>query len=181
MSGSFLYLIGPADADTPTKIGISRDPRKRLAQLQTSSPQRLAIKHTIATPDRETARRWERNAHIYFACQCLHGEWFNITVGQILSSIKVWTGKEVCRKPRAQKAINIPSPALHEPNHPIVPARLEQKSTREMSVNERREFWACFDLPAPPDGFNDWYIIGSQKSGVIGAVPVSGFVHGEPD
>jgi hypothetical protein len=47
-----------------------------------------------------------------------------------------------------------------------------------MTQEERVAFWACFELGTPPPGFDDWYIAGSPKSGVLGAFPTKGFMYG---
>ncbi len=57
------------------KIGLAKDPKKRLRQLQTGNPQRLTLMHWEEVPEKQ-ARAIERAFHAAFAPWRLHGEWF---------------------------------------------------------------------------------------------------------
>lgn len=77
---TYLYLIGRAGSPRgPVKIGISVDPRGRLAQLQTSNARRL---HIYAMQRVEDAPAFERRVHhILAAARCSGGtEWFGVSV-----------------------------------------------------------------------------------------------------
>ena len=64
----WVYLIGGGWA---AKVGHARNPRKRLALLQTGSPEPLKLLAVIDAP-----RHVEREIHELFAADRLHGEWF---------------------------------------------------------------------------------------------------------
>lgn len=80
---SFTYIIVDIDSRTSgshcfsTKIGKSTNPEKRLAQLQTGNPGRLAIVACI--PGEE----WERLIHRMFAAYRMTGEWFRLDLGRL--------------------------------------------------------------------------------------------------
>jgi hypothetical protein len=66
-----VYFI-QAGTDGPIKIGISDNPAKRLAQLQTAHPVGLALLGVV--PDVDLAL--ERELHRRFAAYRMNGEWF---------------------------------------------------------------------------------------------------------
>lgn len=72
MSG-FVYFIQRGEAG-PIKIGQSKNPKARLASLQTASDQPLRFV-AIATGDKQS----ERELHAKFASARLTGEWFSPT------------------------------------------------------------------------------------------------------
>jgi hypothetical protein len=65
-----VYFIR-AGEDGPVKIGHARDPRRRLAMLQTGNAAPLAIIRLV-----EGGREEEAAAHAQFAVARLSGEWF---------------------------------------------------------------------------------------------------------
>src|SRR5262249_48928645 len=66
-----VYLI-QGETGGPIKIGIARNPKKRLGELQATSPVRLRILRTLTGGlDRE------REIHLQLAQARLHGEWFD--------------------------------------------------------------------------------------------------------
>lgn len=67
-----LYFVQAA-AGGPIKIGVSKNPRKRLAQLQTASPIDLVLRRVVDDPN---AWGWERRLHELFAEWRMRGEWF---------------------------------------------------------------------------------------------------------
>ena len=71
---SFIYAIGSEDSQN-VKIGISKDPEKRLKHLQTgnSATLQLLAAHRSADPDFS-----ERAAHAIARPFREHGEWFSI-------------------------------------------------------------------------------------------------------
>ncbi len=85
-----IYIIG-ASPFGPLKIGISKNPEKRLKQLQTSSPQKL---HLYASgeatfecgysayemPDSAV----EKVTHLWYSERRLTGEWFDIDIQFLL-------------------------------------------------------------------------------------------------
>ncbi|WP_030674870.1 GIY-YIG nuclease family protein [Streptomyces cellulosae] len=71
--GSYVYLIGPEHGAGPWKVGMSTDVRKRLATLQTGSPEPLRV--YWATPG---GRDLESRLHRVLAPWRKHGEWFDL-------------------------------------------------------------------------------------------------------
>jgi hypothetical protein len=67
---SWLYVIGVVGA-TPIKIGVSVDPKERLAYLQTGSPLPLVLLWKIPG-----SFELEGDLHTFFDPYRLHGEWF---------------------------------------------------------------------------------------------------------
>ena len=73
----YLYMIG-ADSDFghPVKIGVSCDLEKRLYQLNTGSPVKLAIKATLGPFTRKVAYSLEDTIHSKLSEYHIRGEWF---------------------------------------------------------------------------------------------------------
>lgn len=66
----------------PIKAGISSDPLRRIAQLQTGSPQRLYLLGVIGQPGGPQTindEQYERELHGMWRAYRLHGEWFKAT------------------------------------------------------------------------------------------------------
>ena len=84
----YLYAI---QMDEAVKIGISNNPARRLASLQTSSPKILRLVWAYNAGDRRTARRIESQLHRRFKVlgYWLTGEWFS---AGILSEIQALKG-----------------------------------------------------------------------------------------
>jgi predicted GIY-YIG superfamily endonuclease len=83
---SFVYVI--AIGDGTAKIGISRDPTRRLRALQTGCPLKLRLCHTVAM-DEYTAMRTEYRAHQLLKSHAMSGEWFSVTPDFALRVVKL--------------------------------------------------------------------------------------------
>jgi hypothetical protein len=70
----YVYLIQCTETGNK-KIGVSKDPLKRLASLQTSNAGKLEIVFKVRAKD---AYRLEKDAHSKFASHRKHGEWFGV-------------------------------------------------------------------------------------------------------
>lgn len=88
---SYVYLI-EQDGTGYYKIGISRDPHKRLAALQTSNGHKLLLLLTVEVKD---ARRLEGMLHHRFAEFRCEGEWFDLPVVAV-DEIKFWLSAVAC-------------------------------------------------------------------------------------
>jgi len=75
MAEDLVYFITDGDF---TKIGVSNDPKKRLANLQTSNPKRL---HLIGTL--RGGYSLEKRLHAHFAERRVSGEWFKLEEADI--------------------------------------------------------------------------------------------------
>ena len=73
-----VYIVAPAIERKPSKIGIARDPKRRLGALQVSHWVRLKIFHCGYCIDEFAARRIEMEAHKLLDEYRLLGEWFNV-------------------------------------------------------------------------------------------------------
>jgi hypothetical protein len=67
---TILYFI-QAESGGPIKIGIARDPERRLATLQTGNPEPLVIRRQI-----RCSADMERRLHALFRSAHIQGEWF---------------------------------------------------------------------------------------------------------
>lgn len=80
----YLYLIRFGRREC-YKIGVSRnDPRKRLAQLQTGSPERLYL---IKSYRHRNYKEWEQQLHKQLAEYRTSGEWFDCSLDTIEETI----------------------------------------------------------------------------------------------
>jgi len=68
-----LYLI--KDENNNTKIGVSRDPKTRLSQLQQTNPSKLSLVHTMQVFDMKTV---ESRLHDLYQDKRGQGEWFKL-------------------------------------------------------------------------------------------------------
>ena len=76
---SFVYCIQERgrDAYGPVKVGIARDPRQRLDNLQVGNPVKLAIFGCIGPFTDKEAHRIEVELHMDMARHRIRGEWFS--------------------------------------------------------------------------------------------------------
>lgn len=69
----YIYIIG--DGCNAVKIGISDDPKRRLADLQVGSSVRLKLYYQVSVPGRG-AQALKQRLHRLFHDRNLQGEWF---------------------------------------------------------------------------------------------------------
>jgi hypothetical protein len=70
---SYLYIISDGQS---FKIGISKEPEKRLRQLQTGSPNKIEIVELFCLPE-NIIYRVEKECHVRIQSKyCKRGEWF---------------------------------------------------------------------------------------------------------
>lgn len=71
------------------KIGYSKDLKRRLRQMQTGNPDRLALMGEIRTQDEDQDRSVEASLHRHFSQQRLeHGEWFYLGAEDVVDALK---------------------------------------------------------------------------------------------
>ena len=75
MQTSFIYIIG--SKNPPYKVGISKNPNRRLRNLQTGHPYPLQIHHIIETNISQT-KLFETILHRNLKHYKTNGEWFNM-------------------------------------------------------------------------------------------------------
>lgn len=85
MAVSYIYIIG--SDNPPYKVGISKDPQKRLKSLQTGHPQKLRI-HLLKETDSAKTKLLESAIHHNMKLYRTNGEWFNLPLEKIHSEIE---------------------------------------------------------------------------------------------
>lgn len=75
MKEQFLYIIRDMESDS-CKIGISKQPKARVRDLQTSNANKLAISMVFETE--KNASRLEKSLHNHFKARRKSGEWFKM-------------------------------------------------------------------------------------------------------
>ena len=69
----------------PVKIGVAKDPNKRLKNMQVGNASHLQLITSIGPIERKQAFRIERALHKYFQGLRIDGEWFN---GKVRNRLK---------------------------------------------------------------------------------------------
>lgn len=82
-----MYAIS-SDKRMPVKLGISKNPDKRIKQLQTGHSDKLSIYHIEKVPA-DKVRLYEGILHKDLSLKRKQGEWFDITVEEAISHIKL--------------------------------------------------------------------------------------------
>lgn len=77
----YIYAIG---TETRQKIGLSKDPRSRLSQLQTGNAEELHLHHCIEV-SQDRVKILERFLHKDLGYKRMKGEWFNMTKEEVVS------------------------------------------------------------------------------------------------
>lgn len=78
-SMAFVYVMARRLSDTwaaPCKIGLARDPRRRVSSVATASPFPIQLYASVGPLGRVHAADLERDFHIIRGRDRLHGEWF---------------------------------------------------------------------------------------------------------
>ena len=75
----YVYFIIALGKPKRIKIGKSRDPEKRLKELQTGCPYKLKLDGTIKCNSDKHALEIEKAAHDFFSYKHARGEWFKCT------------------------------------------------------------------------------------------------------
>ena len=80
------YLVA-ADGTHLVKIGIAKDPMRRLKELQTGQPMELRLLWSVAG-------NYENDLHVHFAAYRVRGEWFDLTpLGEAIDVVKAAVGE----------------------------------------------------------------------------------------
>ena len=80
------YLVA-ADGTHLVKIGIAKDPVRRLKELQTGQPMQLHLLWSVAG-------NYENDLHVHFAAYRVRGEWFDLTsLGDPIDVVKAAVGE----------------------------------------------------------------------------------------
>lgn len=81
----FLYVISD-NSQGPVKIGFSKDPNKRVKQLQTGSNVKLSVFYTLSINPKHRIIL-EKLIHTATSHHKKHGEWFSLTVEDAIAEI----------------------------------------------------------------------------------------------
>ena len=96
-ASTYVYAISMAPT-TYIKVGIARDPWKRLATLQTANPGKLKIERLWGPFPREKAFEVEHAIHDFLSEDWTNGEWFNVPADDVTFAVFA-----VCDPDPAQK------------------------------------------------------------------------------
>ena len=80
----FIYVIGPLEG--AQKVGLTTDPKARLATLQTGCPQELVIHVAVRVPFGE-AHVVERRAHRMLERSRVKNEWFDLKPNDAIEAV----------------------------------------------------------------------------------------------
>lgn len=86
MSTSYVYIIGEEN-NPPYKVGISKNPKLRLKNLQTGHPRPLKI-HSVKETDGFKAKLLETIIHKNINQYKTNGEWFDVDLKKLLLEIE---------------------------------------------------------------------------------------------
>jgi hypothetical protein len=81
---SYIYIIG--SDNPPYKIGISKNPERRLKNLQTGHPYKLKIWELRKTESKKT-KLLESVIHKHLDSYRMSGEWFDISLEQAILQV----------------------------------------------------------------------------------------------
>jgi len=81
---SYIYIIG--SENPPYKIGISKNPERRLKNLQTGHPHKLKIIELRKTDSKKT-KLLESVIHKHLDRYRLNGEWFDIPLEKAINHV----------------------------------------------------------------------------------------------
>jgi len=73
----FIYFIRSGNVGRPIKIGISNNVKKRMATMQTGSPDDLYLIGVIPSESRKQALSVEKWLHCRYEKHHIRGEWFS--------------------------------------------------------------------------------------------------------
>lgn len=108
---SFVYVI-QGDPGTPIKVGVAKDPHRRMAGLQTGNPQELRLLHIIPGD-----HKLEASLHHRLKDSLVRGEWFG---GKDAEAFIKWAGDY------AQKSMRVYKSQGRLPSAPPVPKRIQR-------------------------------------------------------
>jgi prepilin-type processing-associated H-X9-DG protein len=88
------------------KIGIARDPKKRVVELSTGHPYPLQVLASHEAPSKQAARNLEQHLHRHFKSRKIHGEWFkDVTTEEFTSAYQTLYNQ--IYKPQPEKPISL--------------------------------------------------------------------------
>lgn len=85
---SYIYIISNGEA---FKVGLSKDPKRRVRQLQTGNPKKLSLEYCVEIEE-APVKILESIMHRYLKLNHLSGEWFSadfIVIKNLLDFVKI--------------------------------------------------------------------------------------------
>lgn len=158
----FFYLI---QADQNCKIGVTNNLKNRLQSIQTGSDQKLEYIKTWQFSKAVTVNYIEDEIKKYLLPYHLRGEWYSLESKEI---IKIIDHTILVEK---ENIANLESKGVNKKrNEKIYDLRVNLKFYKEtdkywitrksMSLNEKKITWKKYNLGTPPEGYDDWFIVG---------------------
>lgn len=81
-----LYVIGPTRG--PKKIGIAKNPERRIRALGTGHSRPLRLLYSCRVPSESVAVDIERRAHWLLRERRMHGEWFDVGARAAIEAVQ---------------------------------------------------------------------------------------------
>ncbi len=72
---TYIYFITDGEY---TKIGMSNNPKERLAVLQVGNPKQLTVAYTLPYENRQHAKQVESLLHKVYEPYLIRGEWYKL-------------------------------------------------------------------------------------------------------
>jgi hypothetical protein len=128
----FIYECVPEGVVSAIKIGESKNPSRRLRNLQTGNKYLLKIYKTITCPDKKYAKQLEGSLHQRYLKKLSGGEWFNITFQEVdyictkheqllQSGIPLQYFTDILEQDEREKQTPKPKPLPKIPDIPFLP------------------------------------------------------------
>lgn len=152
-----IYFIGNMDMGC-IKIGVAKDPEKRLKQLQTGNPHNLKIYKTIKNVPNE----YESSIHRLFDDYRLKGEWFQINdkITEFMESISSESDLEKKFKVTIESFMGDPEPLeeVVKTNLTLMEKGYLETRLNFKEIHKWRHFLynAMYDMLKDGEGFDDW-------------------------
>jgi hypothetical protein len=86
------YVVYFAKSSDRIKIGFSGSTKSRMPKLDWEKGDQVRVLAMAHLPTEALARKLEAKLHAMFAAQRLTGEWFNLTMSQILDTVSALKG-----------------------------------------------------------------------------------------
>lgn len=81
----WVYFIGYKEINGMMKIGMSKEPERRLRILQVGAPKKLTMWGKVKCRNQDEARLLEKELHRSYAKNSVRGEWFRMDRGKMIA------------------------------------------------------------------------------------------------
>ncbi len=91
----YVYLIQAGNKKIdPVKVGFSKDPERRVKDLQTGNPKPLRLLMKIKCNDDKHARKLEKTLHEMLGNQNIHLEWFKLKKTHVMKMLTAFANND---------------------------------------------------------------------------------------